>query len=152
MADLAYTDVTLTIIRKDMARKEKMNKWTLTWAGSLSYPTGGVPIGASVAGAIRRFGMSREVDVEFLEVPQDGFVYKFDRTNMKILMYQSAAVTPTNTLTNGTAGAAMTFNSGHIEATGGGTLTGNVVAAAVLVELGNVAVATKTFRIRATGV
>ena len=223
MADLAASDVTVTMVRKDKMRKTRMNLVTIAFGdGAKTYPANGVPMPALSS---RKFGLEREMDLQFLEVPQDGYVYKYDRTNRTIRMYQSAGFTPAvSAITAGTpAGsvAAPTFTGsalaahdhdikvignapggideplgvegtdtlakdaatdrtivGANSATKGGVVgitagtpagtcsapaftgsplathnhTGVAVAAAVLVELGNVIVAAKAFRAMAIGI
>lgn len=149
MTALASTDVTVTVNARDKdighgALSKFMGIATIAFGdGALTYPTGGVPLPA-----IGLFGLQRQVDIGLIESPYgDGYVYKYDPTNHKILIYTSAGVTPagtvsqptftgsalathahTHTVVDGTAGNAVTLNTDHLEATGGGTLTGSSVS------------------------
>jgi hypothetical protein len=186
--DLSSTNVTVTTAPENMERvgRVKMNISTVSFGnGALTYPANGVPLPTK-----SKFGV--DYSVKFMHImgpPATGYVYKYDSTNHTIRIYQSAGFTPagsvaapaftgsalgththTHTLTNGTAGAAVTFSTDHLEATGGGTLTssatgggtpagsnsapaftGNAVAAAPMVELGNVAVAATTLTVMTVG-
>ena len=90
MTALASTDVTVTVNSRDKdighgALSKFMGIATIAFGdGALTYPTGGVPLPA-----IGRFGLQRQVDIGLVEPPYgDGYVYKYDRTNHKIVMYQ----------------------------------------------------------------
>ena len=98
MADLAYTDLTWTMIIKDMWRKQRVNTWSLAYGGAgATYPANGIPLGATVAGALKRLGMGRFADVELLNATKDGYVYMFDQTLFTIRKFQTAQHTPTGT-------------------------------------------------------
>lgn len=190
MTALASTDVTVTMNARDRdighgALGKNMGIASVAFGDSaLTYPTGGIPLPA-----IGSFGMQRQLDIGIIEQPPgDGYVYKYDRTNHKIKIYTSAGITPagtiastftgsalathahTNTVTDGTAGNAVTLNTDHLEATGGGTLTnssvsggtpagtvasvltGAAIAAAALAELSSaVAPAATTLRMLVVG-
>ena len=140
MTALASTDVTVTIGSRDRdigrgAIRKYMGVASIAFGdGALTYPTGGVPLPA-----IGNFGLHRQMDFASLEPPPgDGYVYKYDRENHKILIYASAGGhTHTHAVTDGTSGNAVTFNTDHLEATGGGTLTSSAAEAAALAELEN---------------
>jgi len=145
MTALASTDVTVTVNARDRdighgALGKNMGVASIVFGdGALTYPTGGVPLPG-----IGSLGLLRQVDIGIVEPPPgDGYVYKYDRANHKLLIYTAAGFTPAGTIpvTDGTAGNAVTFNTDHLEATGGGdlTLTGSAVAAAALAELANTA-------------
>ena len=144
MTALASSDVTVTVgVRDRDIGRGGMSKCLgvaqiAFGDGALTYPTGGIPLPA-----IGNFGLLRQMDFGALEPPPgDGYVYKYDRENHKILIYTSAGFTPEGTVsqptftgdalaghthdhsvTDGTSGNAVTFNSDHLEASGGGTLT-----------------------------
>lgn len=141
MTALASTDVTVTVNSRDKdighgTLSKFLGVASIAFGdAALTYPTGGVPLPA-----IGRFGLQRQVDIGIVEPPAgDGYVYKYDRENHKILIYTAAGFTPAGTIpvTDGTAGNAVTFNTDHLEATGGGdlTLAGTPVPAAALAEL-----------------
>ncbi len=98
MADLAYTNVTISFLLKDMWRKQRANTVQISYGnGALTYPTNGVPLGATVAGALKRLGMGRWCDLELLQVPKDGYLYLFDQTLFTLRKFQTASHTPTGT-------------------------------------------------------
>lgn len=85
MAAIAVTDVTATKIGKsEIGKVSKTHVMDLAFGdGALTYPTGGVPLSTSL------LGMKREVlAVQICDaMSADGFVYKWDKTNNKILIY-----------------------------------------------------------------
>lgn len=85
MADIAVTDVVATKIGKsEIGHVSKSHVMDLVFGdGSLTYPTGGVPLSVSL------LGMKRNVDAVMIcdASHGDGFVYKWDKTNNKILIY-----------------------------------------------------------------
>lgn len=91
MADLAVTDVTLTVNSRRIDRNQKKHvDITLAFGDSaLTYPTGGVPMPTRVS-----LGLSRNLDFIELHDPANanGLVYKYDKTNNKMRIYQGAAV------------------------------------------------------------
>jgi hypothetical protein len=95
MADLAATDVTVTISNRDKnifgpppAKKAVIAQLEFG-DGSKLYPSGGVPLPAK-----EQFGFKREVAFGRIEdAPGDGFVYKYDRSNHKIRIYTMGIVT-----------------------------------------------------------
>ena len=98
MADLVYTDITWTIIIKDMWRKQRANTWSVAFGGAgKTYPDSGLPLGATVAGALKQLGMGRFADVELLNATKDGYIYMFDQILFTIRKFQTAAHTPTGT-------------------------------------------------------
>lgn len=145
MATLTSADVTVASVRRERVGRLNHHYVDFTFGdGALTYPSAGIPLPA-----LSKLGMLRElVLVNIEQPPGNGFHYKFDRANHKLRIYRSAGFTPAGTVaaptmavTNGTAGNAVTFNTDHLEATGGGTLacgapafTGTAVSAAALVE------------------
>ena len=85
MADIAVTDVVATKVGKtEIGKVSKSHVMDLAFGdGALTYPTGGVPLSVSL------LGMKREVhSVQIAdESAADGFHYKWDKTNNKILIY-----------------------------------------------------------------
>lgn len=118
MTALASTDVTVTVNSRDKdighgALSKFMGIATIVFGdGALTYPTGGVPLPA-----IGQFGLQRQVDIGLIEQPSgDGYVYKYDRTNHKIRIYQNVdpadtggADTPLVEMGTGEAPAATTI-------------------------------------------
>jgi hypothetical protein len=85
MADLASTDVTYTSVRKpEIGRNSKTVIVDVAFGdGSLTYPTGGVPLDKA------KLGFRDHVDSIRIVNPShgDGFVYKPDISNLKIRIY-----------------------------------------------------------------
>lgn len=91
MADLTASNVTVTINKKTIIPRWRMNKVTIAFGnGALTYPANGVPMPAKL-----RFGMAKGIiDLMLLQPPPgDGLVYKYDPTNHTVRMWQSAAHT-----------------------------------------------------------
>lgn len=95
MAAITSSDVTVTVANKDRDIGGGGVFQNLTIAsvafgdGSLTYPTGGVPLPA-----IGQFGFKRGINFAAVQPPyDDGFVYKYDATNHKILMYTQGVLT-----------------------------------------------------------
>lgn len=89
MAAITSSDVTVTVAAGDreIAGGGAFKNLTLATVvfgnATLTYPTGGVPLPA-----IGSFGLRGGIDAAILIPPSgDGFVYKYDKTNHKILIY-----------------------------------------------------------------
>lgn len=85
-------------------------KATLTFGdGALTYPTGGIPVDKSI------FGFRNIIRDLFITDPShaDGYIYKYDATNYKILIYvgnyTAMAVGPLVELSNTATPAATTL-------------------------------------------
>ena len=106
MTALASTDVTVAVsVRdRDIVRaggSKNISIATVSFGnGSLTYPSGGVPLPG-----IGTFGFQRTIDFAAIEQPvANGFVYKFDRENHKIKIFTQGAKTGstgTTTCANG---------------------------------------------------
>lgn len=91
MANLESTDVTVTLSSRDKdIGRGRLNKnisiATVTFGdGSKTYPAGGVPMPS-----IGNFGFQRAIDfaVPMVSTP-DIYLYKFDITNHKLVMYDA---------------------------------------------------------------
>jgi len=112
MTALASTDVTVTVNSRDKdighgALSKFMGVASIAFGdAALTYPTGGVPLPA-----IGRFGLQRQVDIGIVEPPSgDGYVYKYDRANHKVLIYTSAGLTPAGSIASAFTGSAL---AGH---------------------------------------
>jgi hypothetical protein len=91
MADLAAVNVTVTLTPQDqdfLGMGKRISFPTIAFGnGALNYPALGVPLPAMGA-----FGMKKEIKRVFIEgQPGDGFVYKYDRTNHTMRIYQVGA-------------------------------------------------------------
>lgn len=85
MVALASTDVTVTVERRAIEGKTMRNRVSVAFGnGTLTYPSGGVPMPA-----FDKFGLRRNLD--FLTIFEDasgnGYVYKYDKTNNKLRIY-----------------------------------------------------------------
>ncbi len=77
--------------------------------GSLTYPTGGVPLPA-----IGTFGFKKAIEFGVIEQPVNGFFYKFDRANHKIVIYTQGVRTG-STAASTSASGALAENSADAE-------------------------------------
>lgn len=117
MAAIAATDLTYTIVKQ--RKEESGNKiYNITVAfgdGALTYPTGGVPLTAA------KMGCPNNIISVLLVSPgaANGYVYKYNLANNKILIYQGdndqAGDTALIELLNSIAPAAATLS---LEVTG----------------------------------
>lgn len=87
MADIASSDVTITVQRKVVAGKRKRNRVKIAFGnGTLTYPNaaGGVPLPAFGNFGFKRF-------IEFLSITDEndasGIVWKYDQENHKLRGY-----------------------------------------------------------------
>ena len=86
MADIAAGDVTYTEVKK-LKRDDGYIEALFDVAfgdGALTYPAGGVPLTRASLACPNYLGSLLFVD----EANANGFVYKFDATNLKIRIYQ----------------------------------------------------------------
>lgn len=83
MAAIAVTDITATKVGKtEIGKTVKTHVMDLAFGnGTLTYPTGGVPL------SVAKLGLAREVHSVQIAGAPDGFVYKWDQVNNKILIY-----------------------------------------------------------------
>jgi hypothetical protein len=85
MADLTAANVTVTVNEQQIVSKKRRNRVTITFGnGTLTYPSGGVPMPSFSA-----FGMVRNLDflTVFDEDDASGIMWKYDRTNNKLRAY-----------------------------------------------------------------
>jgi hypothetical protein len=93
MADLASTDVTLTKIVKHRVGLLKQRIHQVAFGnGALTYPSGGVPLPA-----LSYFELDHVDFFDLKVVTINGLTYKYDKTNHKIRIFQSAGFTPAGT-------------------------------------------------------
>lgn len=89
MADIASSNVTYTMTKQ--RKEESSNKvynFTVAFGNAtLTYPSGGIPL---VAG---KLGCPNQIVSLVIDSPAsaDGLIYKYDKANNKIRIYQSAA-------------------------------------------------------------
>jgi hypothetical protein len=85
MADIAASDVTHTLVGKaEIGRQRKVQIVDVAFGdGSLTYPTGGVPL------TLAQLGFKRGIDSIRIVNPShgDGLIYKPDISNAKIRIY-----------------------------------------------------------------
>lgn len=87
MADLAASDVTYTVHRprRAIVGHGYTNYMSLAFGdGAKTYPSGGVPLTKA------KLGCPNDVqDIEFIDSGNaNGFVYKIDKANLKVRIYQ----------------------------------------------------------------
>lgn len=85
MADLASSDVTVTIEERSIVAKKRRNRVKITFGNAtLTYPANGVPLPAAAS-----FGMVRQLDFLTIFDEDDalGVMYKYDKENNKLRMY-----------------------------------------------------------------
>jgi len=82
---------------------------TITFGnGTLTYPTGGVPLPA-----IGQFGFKKAIDAVFVaQPPGNGFVYKYDQANHKMKIFTQGAVTGSTAAADATSGAKAENSAG----------------------------------------
>lgn len=141
MADLASSNVTVTIERRGIEGKLRRNRVKITFGdGALTYPSGGVPLPGFAS-----FGMKRNLDylTVFDENDATGIIWKYDAANNKLRAYhilsQAAGVSG--------AGGTLTLTNGAV-ANSTGSNVGNVVN---LAESLQVAIAAQTMYAEAVG-
>lgn len=126
MADIASSDV--TYVRQEGSQfacpsdpKQRAIFKISYGNGSLTYPSGGIPL---LKG---KLGCPDNIEsFEFIDTGNaNGFVYKYDYVNAKIRIYQSGSVTPSGTVSAPVfTGSALTAHDHSIPAgtdAGGGT-------------------------------
>lgn len=168
MADLAASDITVTIEKKVIEGKRRRHRVKLAFGdGALTYPANGVPMPT-------RGNLGFKRNVEYLIVTDgndaSGLIWKYDQANHKLRAWQAPARTHAHDLKVIGGQAATTTNEvGHYatdilgkeaatdatiakadSATKGGVMS-ETLAAAALVELGNVAVAAQVIYVEAVG-
>lgn len=90
MADIAATNVAVTVEHKEVVGKKRRNRVKLVFGDdALTYPAGGVPLPA-----FGKFGMKRNLD--FLNIfdtsSAKGHVWKYDTANKKVRCYVQGAL------------------------------------------------------------
>jgi hypothetical protein len=117
MAEITSADVTVTVNAsdRDIAGPGAFKNLTVAQLvfgdGALTYPTGGIPLPA-----IGAFGLNKGIDMALVAPAINGFVYKYDKTNHKMLIYTQGVVTGA-TAAGATENGALATNSAGTEAT-----------------------------------
>jgi len=117
MAALTSTNVAVAVTpaQRDMAGAGAFKNFTLAQItfgnGTLTYPTGGVPLPDKSA-----FGLHKAIDLVLIEQPPaNGFVYKYDKDNHKIKIFTQGVLTGATAAAANEDGA-LVKNSGGVEA------------------------------------
>jgi|SRR5712672_38135 len=116
MVALTAANVTVTVEKRVIESQRKRNRVKVVFGdGALTYPTGGVPM--PVKGI---FGMVRELEALSFYDPAsaNGFVYKYDRTNNKMLIYVEQAVGTNTPLAEASVALAPASTTLVVEAIG----------------------------------
>jgi len=105
MTALASTDVTVSVSTRNRDIWAGTNKRcqiaTVAFGNAaLTYPTGGVPLPA-----IGVFGFVKAIEFGVVMPPLDGYVYKYDVTNHKIMIFGQGVTTGHTTAADATSGA-----------------------------------------------
>jgi hypothetical protein len=105
MTALASTDVTVTVSSRNrdiVPGGPKLIQIASVVFGNatLTYPSGGVPLPAKSF-----FGFKKLIEFGVIEQPINGYIYKFDRTNHKILIYNQAITTGATGASTSSTGA-----------------------------------------------
>lgn len=114
MADLASTDITVTLVRQNILRGSpgglRFNNVKLTFGdGALTYPAGGIPVPAAA-----KFGMLKRLDGIMIyqnSITTIGYIWTYDVANNKLKGYEEVAAASSTALAdiNLTAIAAQTL-------------------------------------------
>lgn len=91
MADIASSDLTYTLVksRKEDSSNKVINLTVAFGNATLTYPSGGIPLLKASLGCPNNI-VSLLIDGP---ASADGIIYKYDKTNNKIRMYQAASHT-----------------------------------------------------------
>lgn len=127
MADIAASDITITILNQRVQNGMRINVCRLAFAnGVLTYPAGGVPITKAKLGCPNDI-----VSLKVFDKGTSGYEWSYDKTNEKLVAMQAPAQTHAHDLK---IIAGVTEDEGvGIETTGGpilGSTTGFTVAKA----------------------
>lgn len=85
MADIASSDVTITVEKISIVGKQRRNRVKIVFGnGTLTYPSGGVPLPGYSS-----FGMKLRLEylTVFDEDDASGVMFKYDKDNNKLRMY-----------------------------------------------------------------
>lgn len=151
MADLASSDVTITVEDKKRVGKQRRHRVKIAFGDAAkTYPAGGVPLPAAAA-----FGMKRNLDYIILVDNNDavGLVWKYDKDNKKLRAYVQGVAHATGgsaTLDDYpvTAGDGVDASTSVSFQAGIGAATTRIGG---LVEMGNTAVSAQTLYAEVVG-
>ena len=154
MAAITAADVTVTVNQqdRDCAGVDAFKNFTLATVafgdGSLTYPTGGVPLPA-----IGSFGLHKGIDFVAIQQPyNNGAVYKFDIANHKIVV-MTPSVRTGSTAIEACANGALIENSVGAEQTArlSGVAIDTNIDLGPMREIGNLAIAAITLKLLIIG-
>ena len=118
MSALASTDVTVTVNPRDREMAgggafKNMSLATIAFGDSAkTYPANGIPLPA-----IGNFGFRKAIDFGLVsQNPDDGLIYKYDKTNHSIRVYTQGFATGATAATTNESGAKVK-NSAGVEGT-----------------------------------
>jgi hypothetical protein len=83
MAAIASGDVTVTEVARQIIGRQRVNEVTIAFGdGSLTYPSGGVPM------TLAKLGLKRDIkELRIVDGGGDGFKYDWDKANNKIRIF-----------------------------------------------------------------
>lgn len=169
MADLAATDVTVTILSKRVRGGDGLKQYRVQIAfgdGALTVPAGGIPISKA------DFGMRHVIEsMVFYDQGTSGYKFSYDRSAEKIVVHQSPAVSHNHKLfvnqettpdaqgtrlNLGASGGLSIENSdatidGVSDTTGEGGILTETIAAAALAQASAVAIAAQVLEAEVIG-
>lgn len=103
MTAIASTDITVTVTDRYIHGNKRYAEISIAFGnGTLTYPSGGVPMPA-----FSSFGMLRNLEDLFLSDAgnANGLIYKYDKTNHKILIYTQNIRTGSTSAADSSSGA-----------------------------------------------
>lgn len=164
MADLAATDITITVLNLRQHDGRKYFNLKLAFGdGALTYPAGGVPITKA------KFGCPNTIEsLTVYDKSTSGYEWSYDATNEKLVAMQAPAQTHSHTLNFKNAAVAdgattrvnagtnlLGANTGTDIAVAGAGASGGVasatLAAAALGQPSTVAIAAQTLKVEIVG-
>lgn len=112
MTALASSDVSVSCTARNRdivpAGPKQVNLVDITFGtGVLTYPTGGVPLPA-----IGQFGYKKAIEFCAIEQPADGYVYKYDRANHKMMILAQGMTTGSTVAADAATGALAEDSAG----------------------------------------
>lgn len=157
MANIAATDITVTILNKRRSDKVRNNIKLVFGDGTLTYPAGGVPISK------KAFGCPNVIESLVVYDRTTGLGWTYDSTNEKLVASQGGSHSHSLLLKNAAVadGATTRVNAGtnllgantgsDISVAGGAANGGVQTATSTASEPSGVAIATQTLKIEVVG-
>lgn len=157
MANIAATDITVTILNRRRSDKVRNNCKLVFGDGVLTYPAGGVPISKA------KLGCPNVIESLVIYDRTTGYGWAYDATNEKLVAMQTGSHSHPLTLKNAAVadGATTRVNAGtnllgantgsDITVAGGGANGGVGASTATSAEPSGIAIAAQTLKIEVVG-